>query len=191
MERLKKIAENIIRKEKITFRTIRPERFDEEIETIRVLFNEFMSDNWGFVPIEKEDFKFMTASLKQVLIRELAIFAEMDGKPVGFSVAIPDINQVLKKMNGKLFPLGLLKYLYYKPSISEFRVMLMGVNKEFRRKGLEAVFIYRTITEGVKKNFRGAELSWVAENNQALIRELNFLRSQPYKRYRIFAKSLV
>jgi hypothetical protein len=190
MGKLKRVSDYITQKEGITFRTLLINRFDEELETIRNLYNEFMSENWGFVPVDKEEFKFMTSSLRQVLISDLAVFAEVRGKPVGFSVGIPDINQVMKRMNGKLFPFGILKYFYYKPKITEFRVMLMGVNKEYRKKGLEGVFIYHTITEGVKKRFKGAELSWVAEDNEALIRELNFLGSQLYKTYRIYSKNI-
>lgn len=124
-----------------------------------------MSDNWGYVPMEKEEFDFIAQSLKPVLVKELAIFAEVNGEAVGFSLALPDVNQVLKKMNGCLFPLGIFKYLFFKNKISDLRVILMGINKPFRKRGLEAVFYYQTISEGIKRKFRGAELSWISEAN--------------------------
>ena len=100
------------------------------------------------------------------------------------------MNEVIQKMDGKLFPFGFFKYLFYRKKITAFRVMLMGVSGAYRRKGIEAVFIYKTIMEAVAKKFKGAELSWIMENNRALISELEFLQSELYKRYRILSKAL-
>jgi GNAT superfamily N-acetyltransferase len=190
MDRLKKLHDHILQKHRIRFRQIDKKQFNAEVETIRTLYNDFMGDNWGFIPIDRENFSFMTSSMKEILDSDLAFFAEVDGRPVGFSVGIPNVNEVIQKMDGKLFPFGLFKYLYYRKKISAFRVMLMGVSEAYRRKGIEAVFIYKTIMAGVSKNFKGAELSWVMETNKALISELEFLQSEPYKRYRILSKTL-
>src|SRR5215468_8513373 len=120
-------------------------------EKILKLFNDYMSDNWGFLPMEQSEIDFMAQSLKPILIKELAIFAEVNGDAVGFSLSLPNLNQVIKRMNGKLFPFGILKFLFYKNTITDIRVLLMGVNKPFRKKGLEAVFYYKTIIEGSKR----------------------------------------
>jgi hypothetical protein len=149
-----------------------------------------MSDNWGFLPLGKKEFDFITQSLKPVLLKELAIFAEVNGETVGCSIALPDLNQVIKKMNGKLFPFGLFKFILNKNKITDLRVMLMGINKPYRKKGLEAVFYYKTITQGVKKGFTGAELSWVSEANLAMIRELENMHAKLYKRYRIYSRDI-
>lgn len=190
MQRLKRITDLVVQKEKISFRYFNTKDFKNETERIRVLFNDYMSDNWGFLPMEKKEFDFIARSLKPVLIKELTIFAEVNGETIGCSIALPDLNQVLKKMNGKLFPLGLLKFLFYRNKITDLRVMLMGINKPYRKKGLEAVFYYKTILEGIKRKFTGAELSWVSEANSAMIRELESLHAKLYKRYRIFSKDL-
>jgi hypothetical protein len=188
MHRLERLSNAVTQKEKISFRQFNTKRFKDELEKIRLLYNDYMSDNWGFLPMEENEIDFLAQALKPVLIRELAIFAEVNGKTVGFSLSLPDLNQVIKKMNGKLFPLGIFKFLFYKNKINDIRVMLMGINKPFRRKGLEAVFYYQTIIEGAKRKFTGAELSWVSEDNQILIRELQSLDAKLYKRYRIFRK---
>ncbi len=191
MQRLKRLSHIVVKKEKISFRHFNRKDFKNEVEKIRLLFNDYMSDNWGFVPMEKKEFDFIAQSLKPILIKELAIFAEVNGEELGFSLALPDINQVLKRMNGKLFPFGIFKFLFLKSKITDIRVVLMGINKPFRRKGLEAVFYYQTIIEGAKRKFTGAELSWVSEANPLMIRALENLNAQLYKRYRIFRKELI
>jgi len=190
MSRLERFTNLLAGREKISFRCFNKNDFEGDVERIRLLFNNYMSDNWGYVPIEKEEFAFMAASLKPLLIRELAIFAEVNGETVGFSLAIPDVNEVFKKINGKLFPKGIFQFLYYRKKTRDIRVILMGINKPYRRKGLEAVFYYRTIVEAVKRNFKGAELSWISESNQPMIRELINMEAQLYKRYRIYKNEI-
>jgi hypothetical protein len=190
MQRLKRLSDAVVKREKISFRYFDTKNFKNEIEKIRLLFNDYMSDNWGFVPMEKKEFDFIAQSLKPVLIRELAIFAEVDGETVGFSLALPDINQVVKRINGKLFPFGIFKFLFLKNKITDIRVILMGINKPFRKKGLEAVFYYQTIIESAKRKFTGAELSWVSEANPLMIRALENLNAKLYKRYRVFKKEI-
>lgn len=190
MNRLKRITDLVVQKEGIVFRQFDTKNFKTEIEKIRVLFNDYMSDNWGFLPLAKAEFDFMAQSLKPVLVKELAMFAEVKGETIGCSIALPDLNQVLKKMNGKLFPFGILKFLFNRNKITDIRVMLMGLNKPYRRKGLEAVFYYKTILQGIKKGFTGAELSWVSESNKVMIRELENLHAKLYKRYRIYSKCI-
>jgi len=190
MQRLERLSNIVAQKEKISFRYFNTKDFKNEIKKIRLLYNNYMSDNWGFLPMEEDEVDFIGQLLKPVLIKELAIFAEADGRAVGFSLSLPDLNQVLKRMNGKLFPFGIFKFLLYKNKITDIRVMLMGINKPFRRKGLEAVFYYQTIIQGAKRKFTGAELSWVSEDNQILIQELENLNAKLYKRYRIFRNEL-
>jgi len=190
MNRLERFTTLLAARENISFRCFNKNDFDGEVERIRHLFNNYMCDNWGYVPIDKEEFSFMAASLKPLLIRELAIFAEVGGEAVGFSLAIPDVNEVFKKINGKLFPKGIFQFFYYKRKIKDIRVILMGINKPYRKKGLEAVFYYRTIIEAVKRKFKGAELSWISETNQPMIRELMNMDAKLYKRYRIFKNEI-
>ncbi|HEY6977199.1 MAG TPA: hypothetical protein VH396_12975 [Chitinophagaceae bacterium] len=190
IQRLKRLSEIVIKKEKISFRHFNKRDFKNEAEKIRLLFNDYMSDNWGFVPMDKQEFDFIAQSLKPVLVKELAIFAQIDGKEIGFSLALPDINQVLKHMNGKLTPFGIFRFLFLKNKITDIRVILMGISKQFRRKGLEAVFYYQTIIEGAKRKFSGAELSWVSEDNPLMIHALENLNAKLYKRYRVYKKEL-
>ena len=112
MKRLERITELVTRSEQIQFRNFRPFEMNDEVQRVRKLFNDYMADNWGFLPMTKPACAFMAESLKPVLVKELAIFAEINGAPVGSSLALPDLNYVVKKMNGKLFPFGIFTFLF-------------------------------------------------------------------------------
>ena len=191
MGKLKQISDVVTKKAGLTFRTFNMSDFENEVERVRILFNDYMSGNWGFVPINKANFDFMAKAMKQILIQDLAFFAEVDGVPIGFSIALPDINPVLKKMNGKLFPLGIFKYLYYKNKIDTIRIMLMGVSKPYRLRGLESVFYFQTIMVSKKRGIKRAELSWISERNRNMVNALNKLNAKQYKEYRIYRKSIL
>lgn len=191
MKRLERITELVTKKEHIQFRNFKPSDLNAEVQRVRTLFNDYMAENWGFLPMTESECAFMAESLKPVLVKDLAIFAEINGEPIGSSLALPDLNYVVKKMNGKLFPFGIFKFLFYKRKIKDIRVMLMGLSKPYRKKGLEAVFIYKTILECFKRNITGAELSWISEDNIVLINELEKMDAELYKRYRIYSMPLV
>ncbi|MEO6695221.1 MAG: hypothetical protein ABIY50_12950, partial [Ignavibacteria bacterium] len=109
---------------------------------------------------------------------------------IGFSLAIPDINQAIKGLNGKLFPFGIFKFLANKKKINQLRVIIMGVKKEYHKKGIDAVFYRNVIKAGNKGNIRGAEISWVLEDNLAMKQTAEKLGARVYKTYRIYDKSL-
>lgn len=190
MEKLKRINDIVSQRESVKFRTFNLKDFSNELERVRILFNDYMSDNWGFVPIEREEFEFIGSTLKQILIKQLAIFVEVNGQPVGFLIALPNINEVFKKINGKLFPFGIFKYLYFKNKVSGLRVVLMGISKPYRKKGLEAVLYYRSIKEAVKGKFKTAELSWISEKNVPMIQAMVNMNAHLYKKYRIYDKDI-
>ena len=149
-----------------------------------------MSENWGFVPIEKDEFDFLAESMKRIIVKELAIFAEVNNEPVGFSLALPDANQIFRHLNGKLFPFGIFKYFYFRPKVSGLRVFFMGIKKAYRKKGLESVFYYRMIETARKKKYKYAELSWISERNPMMNQALLNMNAHPYKKYRVFVKTL-
>lgn len=188
--KLYRMCEWVKSKDRIQFREFNFSDFNQELVKIQYLFNEFMYDNWGFVPLTETEILFAAQTLKQIVKPQLCFFAELDGKPIGFSMSVPDINQVLAKLDGSLFPTGIFKYLYYKNSISQIRVMLMGIAKAYRRRGLEAVFYQQTMIAAHKLGIKSAELSWISEDNTILIKELTNMGACHYKTYRVYQKSL-
>ncbi len=161
-----------------------------EVQKVREIYNNAWQDNWGFVTMSEAEFNFIAANLKLAVDPDYVEFAEIDGKPIGFSLALPDVNQAIKGLNGKLFPFGFIKFLKNKKKIDQLRVIIMGVKKEYHKKGIDAVFYRNIIQAADRKKIRGAEISWVLEDNFAMMQTAVKLGAEVYKTYRIYDKAL-
>ncbi len=189
-ERLKKIGEMILKRTKINLRNPNFKEFDKEIRIFRRLYNEAWSDNWGFVPWTEAEFVHVAKSLKKVLDPSLVFIAELDGEPVGFSIAIPDLNYAIKRTNGRLFPLGLLKILWYSRKIHRLRIAILGVKKQYRNRGVDTAMYYETWRVGTGKGYDGCEMSWVLENNEKMNKAAQMMGAEKYKTYRLYERKL-
>ncbi len=186
MSQLERISNMVKKRENITLRNVNLKDFDNEVQRIREIYNNAWEENWGFVPMTEDEFKYIAKALKPIAVEDFIIFAEVDGKAIGFSLALPDFNQVLHKMDGTLFPTGIFKLLYYKGKIDLLRVIIMGVNKEYHKKGIDAIFYQDIIKAGNRKGYKGAEISWVLEDNYAMKQTSEKLGAHVYKTYRIY-----
>ncbi len=190
MDKLDRISDMILKKENLTIRKVNLKDFQNEVQKVRDIYNNAWEENWGFVPMTEDEFKYIAANLKLAVDEDFVEFAEIEGNPVGFSLAIPDINQAIKGLNGKLFPFGFLKFLLNKKKINQLRVIILGVKKEYHKKGIDAIFYRNVIRAGNKKGYRGAEISWVLEDNNAMLQTAVKLGANVYKTYRIFDKKI-
>jgi len=190
MDKLNRISDMIIKKENLTIRNVNMKDFKNEVQRVREVYNNAWQDNWGFVPMTEEEFNFIAANLKLAVDPAFVEFAEIEGKPIGFSLALPDINQAIKGLNGKLFPFGVFKFLANKKKIDQLRVIIMGVKKEYHKKGIDAVFYRDIIKAGNTGKLKGAEISWVLEDNFAMKQTAEKLGAKVYKTYRIYDKKL-
>ena len=191
--RVVRMAENIRSKEEITVRNLDLKRFDQEVQGIKQIYNSAWSKNWGFIPMTDEEFDHLAKSLKQIVDPHMVFIAEVDGKPAGFSLALPDFNQVLARLNGRLFPIGILKLLWHakvKRRIDGVRIITMGVVPEFQKRGIDTVFYLETYNVGVKRGYRWAEMSWILEDNTLMNRMLRLLGAKLYKKYRIYEMTI-
>jgi hypothetical protein len=190
-KKLRDIAGFVLEDPKLIVRTMDVRDFKNERERIRKIYTEAWSENWGAVPLTEEEFDRIVGEFKLIFDRDLSFIAEYDGEPAGLSLVLPDMNQALKKADGRLFPLGLLKILWHKRKISSWRMPVMGVLEEHRMRGIEAVFCCRTY-DAAKKNrdYRKCELSWVLESNTAANAVLKKMGARRSKTYRIYEKQL-
>jgi GNAT superfamily N-acetyltransferase len=188
-ERVVKIAENIKRKVGIKIRKVNLKDFGNEVQRIKDIYNSAWSKNWGFIPMTDEEFDHLAKSMKQIIDPHRVFIAEVENKPAGFSLALPDFNQVLVRLNGRLFPFGILKLLWHtkiKNKIDGVRIITMGVVPEFQKRGIDTVFYVETYNVGVKRGYKWAEMSWVLEDNIMMNRVLKLLGARLYKKYRIY-----
>ncbi len=190
MAKLERMADLMAKRSGVTLRKVNMKDLMNEVRKIEEVYNSAWEDNWGFVPLTTDEFDYMAASLKAVVNPDLVMFAEIDGKPVGFSLSLPDFNQVLKKMNGRLLPFGIFKLLTGKKKINNLRVIIMGVKPEYQKKGIDSLFYLETIKAGNRGGYRGAEISWVLEDNMPMRMTAEKLGAKIYKTYRIYQKNL-
>jgi hypothetical protein len=120
----------------------------------------------------------------------LVLLAEKDGVPVAFSLTLPDLNIVLKKMNGGLFPFGIFHFLMGRRAIKHIRVMALGVLREYRRSGVDVLLYYQTFVNALQRGYRSCEMSWILEENEAMRMPIERIGGTLTKVYRIFEKGL-
>ncbi|MDR0820040.1 MAG: hypothetical protein LBN19_00655 [Endomicrobium sp.] len=120
----------------LKIRTMQESSFEKDLKSVKSIYNRAWEKNWGFVPWSDEEFVDLASKLKILIIPQMAIIAEVSGSPVGMLISVPDYNYVLKKLNGRLFPFGVFKFLYHRKKIDSLKLMIMGVIKECRHKGI-------------------------------------------------------
>lgn len=174
----------------VTVRPFDTKNFDAEIERIRDLYNGAWEANWGFVPFTSAEFDHLAKQLKPVADFDLVAFVEVKGETAGFAIALPDLNQALKHMNGSLFPFGWAKGLWYGRKIDALRVLTLGVLPRFRRTGAAELLYLYLLRVGTRKGIRSGELSWILEDNLAMRTPMEKLGATVTKRYRLYDREL-
>ncbi len=189
-DKLKHVTNEIRQKSGVQIRAIDMKDFENELERVRAVYNNAWAKNWGFVPMTPEEFDFIADDFKKIIDPRLVLLAEIKGKPVGFSLALPDYNRVFKKIpNGRLFPTGWIKFLTEKKKINSLRVITLGVIQELQQSGLGGLFYLETFERGTAVGYDSAEMSWILEDNELMNRAARLLGGKPYKRYRIYGKT--
>lgn len=190
MGKLRRVSDIVQKKEKIKIRTMDMSDFKNELKRVKEVYNNAWSYNWGFVPMTDEEFDYLSESLKPIVDKDLVYFAEVNSKPVAFSLAIPDMNIVFKKINGRIFPFGIIKILLGRKKIHRIRLITLGVIPEYQKKGIEAIFIKNTIEKGMSIGYNQAEISWILEDNIPMVQTAINLGADQYKTYRIYDKTI-
>lgn len=174
----------------ITVRELDMRRFREELALVQKIYNEAWEKNWGFVPMTPEEVAWLAENLKPLVDPSLVMFAYVGGRPAGFFIALPDYNLLLKDMGGKLLPFGFIRFLLRRRSIPRIRVLILGVIREFRGLGIEAVFIEEIFRKGIARGVSEGEFSWILEDNEAMNRVIRRISPEPYRVWRIYGKPL-
>ena len=175
----------------IHIRSIDMSRFNEELKILWEIYCAAWKHNWGFVPPTDREFSHTAAELKQIVDPEFVLCVEIGGAPAACAVAVPDINQVLKGTDGKLFPLGLIRLLRRKAIIDRGRLLLLGVRPQFRHMGVYPLLLTELYRRAKRRHYRSVECSWVLEDNADINQPAaasGMLRH--YKTYRLYQKEL-
>ncbi|HAW2269907.1 TPA: LptF/LptG family permease [Escherichia coli] len=191
---LKKLMDQV--RKKVTIRCINRQRFAEEMQILREIFNSGWQHNWGFVPFTEHEFATMGDQLKYLVPDDMIYIAEIDSAPCAFIVGLPNINEAIADLNGSLFPFGWAKLLWrLKVSgVRTARVPLMGVRDEYQFSRIGPV-IALLLIEALRDPFArrkidALEMSWILETNTGMNNMLERIGAEPYKRYRLYEKQI-
>jgi len=193
--KLTRVAEKVRKRGEVRLRPIDMKNFGREVERFKEVYNQAWEKNWGFVPMTEAEIDHLAKQLKQAVDPDLIWIAEVaqgpeEGRVVGVGLTLPDVNVVLKRMNGCVNPITILKALYYQRKIKAARVIALGVVEEWRGRGVDALLYYETARAGLAKGYQRGEGSWILESNVMMNRALQMLGGRVYKRYRVYEKAL-
>lgn len=193
-EQWKKLRERFMKRSNVRIRCADLADFDGEVRRIQHIWNGAWQKNWGCVAATDEEFRHFASELKPVLVPQFTVIAEVDGEPAGFILGVPDINEALHRINGRLtafgLPIGLAKLLYYKSRIKSGRLVALGVLEKYRRRGIAEMLVLHIMEEGMIKQGYVAELSQTLEDNYLINHFLESLGAKVYKKYRVYRKAL-
>lgn len=193
--KLRRVTDLLKERGNVRIRSLLMKKFPDEVERIKRIYNAAWQPNWGFVPMTDEEMDLMAYELKQIIDPNLVLFAEKDGQTVGFALGVPDINQAFKAGSAippgaKNLPTAIMNLMTKKKQIKQARIIILGVLPEHQGKGIDAM-LYREIMEQAnKRGITRGEASWVLEDNTMMNRAAEMMQASPYKRYRIYQKSL-
>jgi GNAT superfamily N-acetyltransferase len=187
-KRIAKIADRVQRTNGVSFRTVDLKRLPEEIATVHHLFSSAWEKNWGFNPIPQREFEWMCEDFAAIAIPDLIVFMQVEGRDVGFVLTLPDVNENLPK-DGKLFPFGWMRLLRLKKT-KHARLYLLGILKEYRRRGLESVLMSETVRRANALGIHAGEIGWTLEDNDLINRAIEAMDATLDRIYRIYGMRL-
>lgn len=188
-------AERIARRSGVRVRPFSMDDFDADVRRCLEVYNQSRTENWGFVRLSDEEFRYFARQLARLANPELILLAEIDDRPVGFSITLPDVNEAIAPLNGRLttlgLPIGLARLMYRMPRVKTARMLVLDLLEGYRRRGISELLILRTLDYGKNTiGFTGAELSWTLEDNYLINRTIEAVGGQRYKTYRVYERGI-
>ena len=189
--RFGRFSERVLKRPGLTVRNLDPKlNLERDVKIVQSIFNTAWDGNWGHVPITDREFERLKEAVLTMLVPQLSPLIEVDGRPVAFALALCDANVAVKRVGGRLFPLGWLTLLTTMHRTDRFRLILMGVLEEFRGQGLEAALYWQVMREAIRLGYREIEMSQIVETNHAMLGSLARWPVERSKAWRIYQKDL-
>jgi GNAT superfamily N-acetyltransferase len=189
-ERILKLTDAVAQRYGVRIRQIDMRHYEQEVTLIVDLSNATLIDNWGFSPVTDAEVQAMARDMKPVIQPKGVLFAEdRDGRPIGLAIALPDVNVLLKGLNGRLFPFGWMKMLWGIPRLHNYRMFALAVIPEYHGKGVDSL-IYRALHESIYTSDIWMEINYVLEDNVPMTNAIHKLNAKPLRRYRIYEMNI-
>ncbi len=196
LARLTKLARRVATRETdVVIRNISKKSLAADLPKIREVYNEAWEKNWGFVPMTSDEMEFMAKRLKPLVDKDFLFVAEArrpDGslEPVAFMLTLPDYNVAMKPLRGFLLPFGWLKFLLNIRKIRAIRVLTLGIKLSWRQRGIQSVMFEKGLRAALSRGITGCEMSWLLEDNEAVIRAADLWGGRLYKTYRMYDRPI-
>jgi GNAT superfamily N-acetyltransferase len=184
------LADKVEPKYGVKVRPMRKRDFESEVRAFMEVYNAAWEKNWGFVPLTDNELHAYAKELRPILDENWAWIAEADGQVVGAALSIPDYNQVLAKLNGRLLPFGWAKALAARRKIDAVRVFALGVKRAYQHTGVAAKFYVEHFNSASRTPQTWGEMGWILETNTAMNRGMEAMNGRIVKRYRLYEKPL-
>jgi GNAT superfamily N-acetyltransferase len=178
------------REQGVVLRNMRRRDMEAEVARFMEVYNEAWGHNWGFVPITEDEVAFQAKNLKPVLDENWAMIAEKEGEVVGAALTLPDVNQALARMNGRLLPFGWYHFLRRRRYIDRLRVFALGVKDSYQHLGVAAALYERHVQMAASVGPRGGHMGWILETNEPMNRAMEGMGGRVIQRYRIYERRL-
>lgn len=189
-DRILTLTDDVAKRYKIRTRHLKMRDYDNEVENVIELSNKSLADNWGYTQVTRKEAEAIGSDLKPILHPRGVIFAEdANGRPVGFAIAIPDINYLIRDLRGHLLPLGWLRVARGLPRLRRYRLFALGVLPEYQGKGIDSL-IYRALYESLFSEDLWLEINYVLEDNAPMNNAIIKLEAKPLRRYRIYQRRI-
>uniref|UniRef100_A0A7V3PT26 N-acetyltransferase n=1 Tax=candidate division WOR-3 bacterium TaxID=2052148 RepID=A0A7V3PT26_UNCW3 len=189
-EKLQRVLNALKNKPGLTVRPVNLKDLKTDLKYIKEIYNDSWSQNWDFAPMTDEEIDDLARQLKPIIQPAICPLVFYQDEPAGMCIALPDYNQVLKRLNGKLFPFGWLKFLLFKNRITRARLWALGVKRKFHNLGFDSLLYYESFIGAKKLGYTEGEVSWILEDNFAIIRPILMWGGKLYRKYRVYQSPL-
>lgn len=190
--RYEKLVPYAMKKHKFNINRLDLKNIEKEMKDIKSIIEQAMPKDWDdFIPPNDKEISLIAKQLVPFADPDLIYIARnLDGKPIGFNISLPDYNMVLKRLNGRLFPFGIIKFLYYKKKIDKIRFFVLFVIPEYRKKGVSSAIYLQSYKKAIEKGYKFVEGSTIWEYNEEMKLDIEKYGGKLYKTYRIYKKSV-
>lgn len=188
---LEEVRKSLLKNTDVEFRILNKMEISKRVKDVQQIFNAAWEGNWGHLPLTDKQMEMIFKELKMFIIPDFAIFAEKNGKTIGFIISIPDVNPGLRVLDGRLYPWRVIKFMREIKKVKRVRTVIMGVLPEYRGKHIDDIFYLKSIEAGLRLDIWESDCSMIVETNTKMLNALKPLTPNPYKTYRIYQRPIV
>jgi hypothetical protein len=187
---LEEVKNSLLKNTDVEFKMLDKKNIAKRVKDLQQIFNEAWEGNWGHLPLTNKQMKTIFKELRMFIIPDLAIFAEKNGKTVGFIISVPDVNPGLRNLNGRLYPWRVLKFMREIKKVKRVRTIIMGVLPEYRGQHIDDIFYLKSIEAGLRLDIWETDCSMIVETNKKMLNAMKPFTPNPYKTYRIYQRPI-